>query len=158
MTQEMTFYNRIVDKGQLKKLISWSFTKYGSARSAQMADQLKDLGFRFATRAGVSISVDDLQVPPVKREMLDAAEAEIRATESRYTRGEITEVERFQKVIDTWNSTSEALKEEVVRNFRATNPLNSVYMMAFSGARGNLSQVRQLVGMRGLMADPQGEI
>jgi len=158
MTQEMTFYNRIVDKGQLKKLISWSYTKYGSARSAQMADQLKDLGFRFATRAGVSISVDDLQVPPVKREMLDAAEAEIRATETRYTRGEITEVERFQKVIDTWNSTSEALKEEVVRNFRATNPLNSVYMMAFSGARGNLSQVRQLVGMRGLMADPQGEI
>jgi DNA-directed RNA polymerase subunit beta' len=158
MTQDMTFYNRIVDKGQLKKLISWSFTKHGSARSAQMADQLKELGFRYATRAGVSISVDDLQVPPVKRQMLDSAEAEIRATETRYTRGEITEVERFQKVIDTWNSTSEALKDEVVRNFKATDPLNSVYMMAFSGARGNLSQVRQLVGMRGLMADPQGEI
>ena len=79
-------------------------------------------------------------------------------TENRYTRGEITEVERFQKVIDTWNSTSEALKDEVVRYFRATDPLNSVYMMAFSGARGNISQVRQLVGMRGLMADPQGEI
>ncbi|NET55739.1 MAG: DNA-directed RNA polymerase subunit beta' [Symploca sp. SIO2E6] len=154
----MIFYNRIVDKGQLKKLISWSFTKYGSARSAQMADQLKDLGFRYATRAGVSISVNDLQVPPVKRKMLDAAEEQIRATETRYTRGEITEVERFQKVIDTWNSTSESLKEEVVRNFRTTDPLNSVYMMAFSGARGNLSQVRQLVGMRGLMADPQGEI
>ncbi|NEP10690.1 MAG: DNA-directed RNA polymerase subunit beta' [Symploca sp. SIO2C1] len=158
MTKDMIFYNRIVDKGQLKKLISWSFTKYGSARSAQMADQLKDLGFRYATRAGVSISVDDLQVPPVKRQMLDTAEAQIRATETRYTRGEITEVERFQKVIDTWNSTSEALKDEVVRNFKATDPLNSVYMMAFSGARGNLSQVRQLVGMRGLMADPQGEI
>ena len=158
MTKDMKFYNRIVDKGQLKKLISWSFTRYGSARSAQMADKLKELGFRYATRAGVSISVDDLQVPPVKRQMLDAAEAEIRATETRYTRGEITEVERFQKVIDTWNSTSEALKDEVVRNFKATDPLNSVYMMAFSGARGNLSQVRQLVGMRGLMADPQGEI
>ena len=156
--KEMIFYNRVVDKGQLKKLISWSFTKHGSARSAQMADQLKELGFRYATRAGVSISVDDLVVPPVKRQMLDAAEAEIRATESRYTRGEITEVERFQKVIDTWNSTSEALKDEVVRNFKATDPLNSVYMMAFSGARGNLSQVRQLVGMRGLMANPQGEI
>ena len=156
--KEMIFYNRVVDKGQLKKLISWSFTKHGSATSAQMADQLKELGFRYATRAGVSISVDDLVVPPVKRQMLDAAEAEIRATESRYTRGEITEVERFQKVIDTWNSTSEALKDEVVRNFKATDPLNSVYMMAFSGARGNLSQVRQLVGMRGLMANPQGEI
>jgi DNA-directed RNA polymerase subunit beta' len=156
--QKLTFRNRVVDKSQLKKLVSWAFTYYGSARTAQMADRLKDLGFRYATKAGVSISVDDLQVPPVKREMLEAAEAEIRTTETRYSRGEITEVERFQKVIDTWNSTSEALKDEVVENFRRTDPLNSVYMMAFSGARGNLSQVRQLVGMRGLMADPQGQI
>jgi DNA-directed RNA polymerase subunit beta' len=123
-----------------------------------MADHLKDLGFRYATKAGVSISVDDLQVPPSKRQLLETAEEEIRVTEDRYTRGEITEVERFQKVIDTWNGTSEELKDEVVRHFRSNNPLNSVYMMAFSGARGNLSQVRQLVGMRGLMADPQGEI
>ncbi|MBE9184349.1 DNA-directed RNA polymerase subunit beta'' [Microcoleus sp. LEGE 07076] len=156
--KEIVFRNRVVDKGQLKKLISWSFMQYGTARTAQMADKLKDLGFRFATRAGVSISVDDLQVPPIKRQLLDSAEEEIRITEQRYTRGEITEVERFQKVIDTWNSTSEDLKDEVVKNFRATDPLNSVYMMAFSGARGNISQVRQLVGMRGLMADPQGEI
>ena len=156
--KEMIFYNRVVGKGQLKKLVAWAFTNYGSARSAQIADQLKDLGFRFATRAGVSISVDDLQVPPIKRQMLEAAETEIRATEARYTRGEITEVERFQKVIDTWNNTSEALKDEVIRNFEATDPLNSVYMMSSSGARGNMSQVRQLVGMRGLMANPQGEI
>jgi DNA-directed RNA polymerase subunit beta' len=158
MTEKIVFHNRIVDKGQIKKLIYWSFTNYGSARTAQMADRLKDLGFRFATRAGVSISVDDLQVPPIKRQLIAAAESEIRDTETRYSRGEITEVERFQKVIDTWNSTSEALKDEVVLHFRRTDPLNSVYMMAFSGARGNLSQVRQLVGMRGLMADPQGEI
>jgi DNA-directed RNA polymerase subunit beta' len=152
------FYNHIVDKGKLKKLIAWAYQNYGSARCSQMADELKNLGFRFATRAGVSISVDDLTVPPAKREMIESAEQEIRATEQRYARGEITEVERFQKVIDTWNGTSEALKDEVVRNFQATDPLNSVYMMAFSGARGNMSQVRQLVGMRGLMANPQGEI
>ncbi len=153
-----TFQNRVVRKGQLKKLIAWSFTNYGTARTADMADALKDLGFRYATRAGVSISVDDLQVPAVKRTLLDAAEEEIRVTETKYERGEITEVERFQKVIDTWNGTSEELKDEVVRNFESNDPLNSVYMMAFSGARGNLSQVRQLVGMRGLMADPQGQI
>ena len=152
------FRNRIIDKGQLKKLISWSFDTYGTARTAAMADEIKSLGFKYATRAGVSISVDDLQVPPSKRKLLDAAEQEIRDTEERYTRGEITEVERFQKVIDTWNETSEELKDEVVRNFKENNPLNSVYMMAFSGARGNISQVRQLVGMRGLMANPQGEI
>ncbi|MBX2864147.1 MAG: DNA-directed RNA polymerase subunit beta' [Leptolyngbyaceae cyanobacterium MAG.088] len=152
------FRNRIIDKKQLKNLISWSFDNYGTARTSAMADEIKSLGFKYATRAGVSISVDDLQVPPSKRKLLDAAEQEIRDTEERYTRGEITEVERFQKVIDTWNETSEELKDEVVRNFKENNPLNSVYMMAFSGARGNISQVRQLVGMRGLMANPQGEI
>ena len=154
----MTFYNQIVDKGRLKKLVAWAYRNYGAARSSQVADNLKDLGFRYATRAGVSISIDDLTVPPTKRGMLDSAEKEINSTEAKYARGEITEVERFQKVIDTWNSTSEELKDEVVRNFRQTDPLNSVYMMAFSGARGNMSQVRQLVGMRGLMADPQGQI
>ncbi len=154
----MTFYNQIVDKGRLKKLISGAFRIHGSARCSQLADDLKDLGFRFATKAGVSISIEDLTIPPAKKAMLESAEKEIRTTEARYARGEITEVERFQKVIDTWNSTSEELKDEVIRNFRETDPLNSVYMMAFSGARGNMSQVRQLVGMRGLMADPQGEI
>jgi DNA-directed RNA polymerase subunit beta' len=156
--QSAVFRNRVINKGQLRDLIAWAFTHYGTARTAQMADDLKDLGFRFATKAGVSISVDDLQVPPSKRSLLEAAEEEIRVTETRYTRGEITEVERFQKVIDTWNGTSEELKDEVVRHFKSSDPLNSVYMMAFSGARGNISQVRQLVGMRGLMADPQGEI
>ncbi len=154
----MTFYNYTIDKGRLKKLIAAAYRRYGSARCAQLADDIKGLGFRYATKAGVSISVDDLTIPPEKKNMLESAEKEIRTTEDRYARGEITEVERFQKVIDTWNSTSEELKDQVITNFRETDPLNSVYMMAFSGARGNMSQVRQLVGMRGLMADPQGEI
>ncbi len=157
-SDKQIFRNQVINKKQLTNLISWAFTEYGTARTAQMADQIKDLGFRYATKAGVSISVDDLQIPPSKRSLLDAAEETIRETEEKYTRGEITEVERFQKVIDTWNGTSEELKDEVVRHFRSNDPLNSVYMMAFSGARGNISQVRQLVGMRGLMANPQGEI
>ncbi len=154
----VAFYNGIIDKKQLRKMITSSFINHGTARTAQVADQLKGLGFKFATQAGVSISIHDLKVPEVKREMLEAAEEEIRTTEARYSRGEITEVERFQKVIDTWSITSDELKNEVIKNFKINNPLNSVYMMAFSGARGNVSQVRQLVGMRGLMANPQGEI
>ncbi|MEB3827845.1 DNA-directed RNA polymerase subunit beta'' [Phormidium sp. CCY1219] len=156
--KQLVFYNRTINKGQLKKLIAQAFVNYGTARSAAVADHLKDLGFRYATKAGVSISVDDLMVPPTKRSLLESAELEINKTETRYAKGEITEVERFQKVIDTWNGTSEALKDEVVAHFKSSDPLNSVYMMAFSGARGNISQVRQLVGMRGLMANPQGEI
>jgi DNA-directed RNA polymerase subunit beta' len=154
----MTFYNKVIDKGGLKKLIAKTFSERGSARCAAVCDELKTMGFRYATKAAVSISVEDLKVPPTKKNMLAEAESMIKATLSRYANGEITEVERFQKVIDTWNNTSESLKDEVVRHFKESDPLNSVYMMAFSGARGNISQVRQLVGMRGLMANPQGEI
>eukprot|EP00955_Chlamydomonas_euryale_P114544 366282-Chlamydomonas_euryale.AAC.18 len=88
---------------------------------------------------------------------MDAEQLSI-ATIKQYKRSEITGVERFQRLIDTWHRTSENLKQEVVDNFEATDVLNPVYMMAFSGARGNISQVRQLVGMRGLMSDPQGQI
>ncbi len=152
------FRNKVINKKQLQNLVAWSFRTHGTARTAQMADAVKEMGFKYATKAGVSISVDDLQIPPIKKALLEAAEETIRVTEEKYTRGEITEVERFQKVIDTWNGASEDLKDEVVKHFRSNDPLNSVYMMAFSGARGNISQVRQLVGMRGLMANPQGEI
>ena len=123
-----------------------------------MADRLKELGFHYATKAGISLSVEDLRVPPTKRELLYKTNEEIKFTEQRYGRGEITAVERFQKVIDTWNNSSESLKDEVIKYFKETDPLNPVYIMAFSGARGNISQVKQLVGMRGLMSDPHGQI
>ena len=96
-----------------------------------------------------------MQVPEVKKELLKDAEKEIEKSTNRYLKGEITEVERYTKVIDTWSETTAKLTSQVVENFDKLNP---VYMMAFSGARGNLSQVSQLVGMRGLMADAQGQI
>ncbi len=152
------FTNKIVDKKELKRLMAWAFSNYGTGRASYMADKLKELGFHYATKAGISISVEDLRVPPTKRELLSKTNEEIKLTEQRYNRGEITAVERFQKVIDTWNNSSEALKDEVIKYFKETDPLNPVYIMAFSGARGNISQVRQLVGMRGLMSDPHGQI
>nr|QCI07093.1 RNA polymerase b'-subunit [Hypnea pannosa] len=152
------FINNIVDKVQLKKVIIWAFRNYGVARAANMVDKLKDLGFYYATKAGISLSLEDLRIPPQKQNLLKQTIKSIECTDSRYKRGEITAVERFQKVIDTWNNASEALKKEVITYFKNTDPFNTIYMMAFSGARGNISQVRQLVGMRGLMADPQGQI
>jgi len=106
----------------------------------------------------VSISVNDLKVPAAKKDLLDQAEELITETEESYRLGVITEVERHTKVIDTWTETNERLVDAVKKNFNDNDPLNSVWMMANSGARGNMSQVRQLVGMRGLMANPQGEI
>jgi len=152
------FTNKVIDKKELKRLMAWAFSNYGTGRASYMADRLKELGFHYATRAGISLSVEDLRVPPTKRNLLDKTNKAIQLTEEQYERGEITAIERFQRVIDTWNNASEELKTEVIRYFRETDPLNPIYIMAFSGARGNISQVRQLVGMRGLMADPQGQI
>jgi DNA-directed RNA polymerase subunit beta' len=151
----MEFINYTVDKKKLGALLSSVYEKYGTARTAELANSLKDLGFQFATKAGVTISIDDLDVPEAKRGLISAAEHVIEEAQRRYERGEITEVERYNKVIDTWSATTDQLTKEVIDNFDRLNP---VYMMAFSGARGNISQVRQLVGMRGLMADSQGQI
>jgi len=153
-----SFKNKVVDKKALKNLVSWAYKTHGTAITAAMADNLKDLGFKYATQAAVSISVDDLKVPEAKQNLIGQAEEQISATEECYRLGEITEVERHTKVIDTWTETNERLVDAVKKNFNQNDPLNSVWMMANSGARGNMSQVRQLVGMRGLMANPQGEI
>ena len=153
--ETMEFINTTVDKKKLGALLSDVYERFGTARTAELANSLKNLGFKFATRAGVTISIDDLDVPEAKKGLIQSAEKEIELAQKRYERGDITEVERYNKVIDTWSATTDQLTKEVVDNFDRLNP---VYMMAFSGARGNISQVRQLVGMRGLMADSQGQI
>ena len=153
--EKMDFINTTVDKKILSKLILEVYERYGSAVASETANALKNLGFHFATVAGVTISIEDLTVPEVKKNLVKIAEAQEIEAQRRYEKGEITEVERYNKVIDTWSETTAGLTEKVVENFDRMNP---VYMMAFSGARGNISQVRQLVGMRGLMADSQGQI
>ena len=156
--RDYIYQNTLINKKQLKELLAWSFTKYDSMQASLLADELKYLGFKSATQAGISISIEDLKVPAAKNKMLEKANKDILNAEKICLKGKITDVERFQKIIDTWSIASESLKDNVVAYFKTYDPLNSVYIMAFSGARGNLSQVRQLVGMRGLMADPSGEI
>ena len=152
------YNNNLIDKKQLRQILGWTFTNYNSMQACKLADELKYLGFKYATQSGISISIEDLRIPFTKNLMLEKANTEIIHSEKIYLKGKITDVERFQKIIDTWSLTSESLKDQVVYYFKKYDPLNSVYIMAFSGARGNLSQVRQLVGMRGLMSDPNGEI
>ncbi|MBR1943781.1 DNA-directed RNA polymerase subunit beta'' [bacterium] len=156
-TQKKTldFINKQMDKGALKNLLAQIYLEFGGAKTATLANTLKNLGYHYATKSGVTISISDLSVPPIKQQLLKEADEEIQKSTNRYLKGEITEVERYTKVIDTWSETTAKLTEQVVKNFDRLNP---VYMMAFSGARGNLSQVSQLVGMRGLMADAQGQI
>nr|YP_009105097.1 beta'' subunit of RNA polymerase [Edaphochlorella mirabilis]AIT93776.1 beta'' subunit of RNA polymerase [Edaphochlorella mirabilis] len=158
MVSNLSFFNGCFDKGRLKSLISWSITNCGEHVTIELVEKLKNLGFEYATQAGISLSLDDLKIPPNKAFLVSEAELEIKSTHLDYSRGNLTAVEKFQQLIDTWHRTSEILKQNVIQHFRSTDVLNPVYMMAFSGARGNISQVRQLVGMRGLMADPQGQI
>jgi len=153
--KHVDYINHTVDKKGLNKLLSQVYLEWGGAKTAELANNLKNLGYKYATKAGTTISIHDLSVPSVKGELLKQAQDQIEQSTYRYMKGEITEVERYTKVIDTWSETTAKLTEEVVKNFDKLNP---VYMMAFSGARGNLSQVSQLVGMRGLMADAQGQI
>ena len=158
MMKNYIYQNNLIGKKQLRQILGWSFTNYDSTQACTLADELKYLGFKYGTLAGISINIEDLRVPFIKNSMLEKANEEIINSEKLFLKGKITEVERFQKIIDTWSLTSESLKDQVINYFKKYDPLNSVYIMAFSGARGNLSQVRQLVGMRGLMSDPSGEI
>lgn len=153
--KSLDFINQIINKKALDNLLSQVYLEFGGSKAANLANSLKNLGYKYATKSGTTISIKDLSVPPIKKQMLAEAEAEIEKSTNRYLKGEITEVERYTKVIDTWSETTAKLTDKVVENFDRLNP---VYMMAFSGARGNLSQVSQLVGMRGLMADAQGQI
>ena len=157
-SKKIIFTNKVIDKRQLKALISDIFNKYGTSKCTYLADRLKVLGFRFATQAGISLNIEDLRVPNTKKESLKLSEIHIQKVEESFARADITSVDRFQFVLDKWSSVSDRIKEEVVKFFIKTDPFNPIYLMAFSGARGNLSQVRQLIGMRGLMADPQGQL
>tara|TARA_B110001452_G_scaffold113919_1_gene94493 strand:- start:22820 stop:26629 length:3810 start_codon:yes stop_codon:yes gene_type:complete len=158
LSPKLVFHNEVINKKKLQKLMSLTFHNYGVTKSSLIADKVKNLTFHYATVSGISLSVEDLRVPFRKRELIGMTSDEVDLTEENYKSGNITTVERFQKVIDIWNNANNSLKEDVLTYFRESDPLNPLYIMAFSGARGNISQVRQLVGMRGLMADPQGEI
>ena len=162
MTQEIKeneiITNTLINKRQLKNLIYHAFLNYGIVKSSVIADRIKNLTFHYATKSGISLSIEDLRVPKNKSHLIGLTNSEVEITRKNYNIGNITSIERFQKTIDTWNNANNFLKDEILTYFRESDPLNPLYIMAFSGARGNISQVRQLVGMRGLMSDPQGQI
>lgn len=152
------FFNTCFDKGQVKNLVSWFLQTYGEKQTIDFLESLKYLGFHQATLAGISLGIEDLEIPPDKPVLISEAHVATHQMDQQNAAGSLTSVEKSQFLIDTWNQTSDLLRLSAVQNFRNRNNVNPVYMMAFSGARGNVSQVRQLVAMRGLMADPQGAI
>ena len=149
---------RTVTKKILETIVHETFSNFGVLSSSSLLDSLKLLGFYYATNAGVSINIEDLKTPDVKKNFINVANTEINEVSKQWQQGFVSDTERFQSIIDSWNFATESLKNRIVDYYQVFDPANNLYIMAFSGARGNMSQVRQLVGMRGLMSDQEGKI
>jgi len=159
----MPFYNYELDKKGIAALISDCHRLLGRDATLRLLDDLKDLGFKAATRAGLSFSKDDMRVPDTKEKIIDRTQKEIEKVEKAFGKGVITEGERYLKIIDMWTHAREQLGNDLIRvlreDVRENDPyVNPIYCMVASGARGSIDQIRQLAGMRGLMAKPSGEI
>jgi DNA-directed RNA polymerase subunit beta' len=162
--------NRVMDKKTLANIIDRCFRECGQKKTVLLADRLMRLGFQYSTKAGISICMDDMKIPAAKAKLMDETEKEVGKIHKQYSEGLITDGERYNKVVDIWAQTAERVANEMMKEIatqtienekgekREIQSFNSIYMMADSGARGSAQQMRQLAGMRGLMAKPSGEI
>lgn len=155
---DLVFHNKVIDGTAMKRLISRLIGHFGMAYTSHILDQVKTLGFQQATATSISLGIDDLLTIPSKGWLVQDAEQQSFILEKHHHYGNVHAVEKLRQSIEIWYATSEYLRQEMNPNFRMTDPSNPVHLMSFSGARGNASQVHQLVGMRGLMSDPQGQM
>lgn len=155
LPQDFGFVNLELNKKNVEQIVAANYKRFGHDTTIKLLDELKDLGFHYATIGGISISIDDLEIPHEKKEYISEAKKEVAKVEDQYRKGIITDGERYNKVIDIWTHTTDKVSDLVFKKMDAFNP---IFMMADSGARGSRLQIRQLAGMRGLMAKPSGEI
>jgi DNA-directed RNA polymerase subunit beta' len=153
---ELEFVNYELDKKKLKDLVAQVYAKLGSEGTAEAVDRIKEIGFQYATRSGLTIAIDDITVPPAKYEILKQVSAQVAEVEQQYRKGLITEEEQYVKTVELWTEATEQVTEAVAKGMRESSPIR---VMANSGAtKGGFQPIRQLAGMRGLMADPAGRI
>ncbi len=155
LPKDFGFVNLELNKKNVGQIVAACYKRFGHDTTIKLLDDLKELGFHYATIGGISISIDDLEIPHEKQEYIADARKEVAKVEEQYRRGIITDGERYNKVIDIWTHTTDKVSDLVFKKMDSFNP---IFMMADSGARGSRLQVRQLAGMRGLMAKPSGEI
>jgi DNA-directed RNA polymerase subunit beta' len=161
LPEGLPYVNGLLKKKGLQMLVQFCYLRHGLQRTVEMLDSLKNLGFTYATRSGLSIGIDDLVIPDEKRDLVGKANDEVIRVEQQYLEGAITYGERRNKVIAIWSEATEKISDEMFDEMKEQDKagrFNSVYIMADSGARGSKQQIRQLAGMRGLMAKPSGEI
>ncbi|MBI4744120.1 MAG: DNA-directed RNA polymerase subunit beta' [Actinobacteria bacterium] len=155
LPDDYPFINKDIDKKEMAAIVANCTKIYDVSQTAEILDRLKTVGFKYATEAGITIGIDDIEIPSDKWKILDGPEEAVEKIERQYRRGLITNEERHQRVVDIWTRATEDVTAAMEKNFDSFNP---IYMMANSGARGNLKQIRQLAGMRGLVANPKGDI
>src|SRR5436190_9976622 len=162
LPKEMPYINGLLKKKGLQQLVQSCYLKFGLEKTVEMLDSLKNVGFTYATKSGLSIGIDDLIIPKEKKPLVAKAREEVIKVESQYLEGAITNGERYNKVIAIWSEATEdianAMFSEMESIDKEGREFNPVYVMSDSGARGSKQQIRQLAGMRGLMAKPSGEI
>ncbi|MFC1998844.1 DNA-directed RNA polymerase subunit beta' [Chloroflexota bacterium] len=152
---EMGYYNRPIDKSQLKKIVTQCHQQIGELETAEMLDRIKELGFHYATTSGITMGMSDVEVPEAKAAILVEADAQIAEIDKQYQRGMVTDQERYNSAVTVWTTATDKMTEAIQGML---NRSGSIYMMATSGAKGNIAQIRQMAGMRGLMTDPSGRI
>ncbi len=155
LPKELGFYNRVIDKSVIKQIATHCTKILPDEETGRILDNIKRLGFQYASKSGITIAVNDIEVPASKPKILEETEARIATIENQYHRGLITEDERYNQVVDIWTETTNLITSTIQNNL---DRYGGVYMMATSGAKGNISQIRQMAGMRGLMTDPAGKI
>ncbi len=162
LPKEMPFINGLLKKKGMSQLVQYCYLQFGRPITVGMLDEIKKLGFLYATRAGISIGIDDMVVPDDKAALVHDAEMQVVEVQQQYQEGAITQSERYNKIIEIWSKVTEVVSDKMFKNMeeddRSGRVLNPIYIMADSGARGSKQQIRQLSGMRGLMAKPSGEI
>ncbi len=152
---ELGFYNKVIDKSVLKQIVTDSYKLLNNEDMAVLLDNLKQLGFRYATQSGVTVAMSDIKIPQGKPKLLEAAEERAAIIENQYQRGLITEDERYNGVVEVWMETTDKVTDSISDTL---DHYGSIYMMSTSGAKGNISQIGQMAGMRGLMTNPSGKI
>ncbi|MFP4483811.1 MAG: DNA-directed RNA polymerase subunit beta' [Spirochaetaceae bacterium] len=159
LPKEMDYVNEPLGDKELRSLIARVYQDKGPVVTVKMLDAIKDMGFRYATTFGATIGMDDILIPEDKGDRIAAANREVESIQNQYLQGHITNEERYNRVVEVWSKANEDLTNEMMQNLKSDKGgFNPVYMMANSGARGSRSQIRQLAGMRGLMAKPSGDI
>ncbi len=155
LPEEFPFYNQTMDKSSLKRLVSDCYHALGNEATATMLDHLKALGFEYATKSGITIAANDIEVPASKAKILEEGNEKVAVIESQFNRGLITEDERYINTVEVWTKTTEKVKDSISQSL---DRYGGLYVMASSGAKGNIGQISQMAGMRGLMTDPSGRI